>query len=376
MATVTFDHVYKRYGDVTAVSDLNLEIGDGEFMVLVGPSGCGKTTSLRMIAGLEEITEGQLRIGDRVVNDVAPKDRDIAMVFQSYALYPHMSVRDNLAFGLKLRKVPKADIEKRISEAAGILQLEKLLDRKPKELSGGQRQRVALGRAIVREPAVFLMDEPLSNLDAKLRVQTRAEIARLHQRLGTTMVYVTHDQVEAMTMGQRIAVMSDGLLQQVGTPQQLYDHPVNRFVAGFIGSPSMNFVETDVPDGDGEIETTDLTVPVPSAFKEGMAGMDGKVVVGFRPEHLELGEVEGPAAVLRGTADVVEYLGNEELLHVTSGGKDIVAIVDSSYRVKPGDVVTLKLPADKLHMFHAESGLTINRSLAESAAVPVAVSAA
>ena len=375
MATVTFDHVYKRYGDVTAVSDLNLEIGDGEFMVLVGPSGCGKTTSLRMIAGLEEISDGQLRIGDRVVNDVAPKDRDIAMVFQSYALYPHMSVRDNLAFGLKLRKVPKSDIDKRISEAAGILQLEKLLDRKPKELSGGQRQRVALGRAIVREPAVFLMDEPLSNLDAKLRVQTRAEIARLHQRLGTTMVYVTHDQVEAMTMGQRIAVMSDGLLQQVGTPQQLYDHPINRFVAGFIGSPSMNFVETNVPDGDGEIVTDDLTVPVPAAFKEGMAGMDGKVVVGFRPEHLELGEVEGPAAQLQGTADVVEYLGNEELLHVTSGGKDIVAIVDSSHRVKPGDVVKLKLPADKLHMFHAETGLTINRSLAEAAAVPVAASA-
>ncbi len=212
-------------------------------MVLVGPSGCGKTTSLRMIAGLEEISEGELRIGDKVVNDVAPKDRDIAMVFQSYALYPHMSVRDNLAFGLKLRKVAKTEIDKRISEAAGILQLERLLDRKPKELSGGQRQRVALGRAIVREPAVFLMDEPLSNLDAKLRVQTRAEIARLHQRLGTTMVYVTHDQVEAMTMGQRIAVMSEGLLQQVGTPQELYDHPKNRFVAGFIGSPSMNFVE-------------------------------------------------------------------------------------------------------------------------------------
>jgi multiple sugar transport system ATP-binding protein len=367
MATVTFDHVYKRYGDVTAVSDLNLEIGDGEFMVLVGPSGCGKTTSLRMIAGLEEISEGQLRIGDRVVNDVAPKDRDIAMVFQSYALYPHMSVRDNLAFGLKLRKVPKSDIDKRISEAAGILQLEKLLDRKPKELSGGQRQRVALGRAIVREPAVFLMDEPLSNLDAKLRVQTRAEIARLHQRLGTTMVYVTHDQVEAMTMGQRIAVMSDGLLQQVGTPQQLYDHPINRFVAGFIGSPSMNFVETDVPDGAGEIQSEDLQVPVPPAFKEGMAGMTNKVIVGFRPEHLELGEVEGTAATVRGTADVVEYLGNEELLHVTSGGKDLVAIVDSSYRVKPGDVVQLKLPVDKLHMFDAESGLTINRSLHETA---------
>ena len=262
MATVTFDHVFKKYGDVTAVSDLNLEIGDGEFMVLVGPSGCGKTTSLRMIAGLEEISEGTLRIGDKVVNDVAPKDRDIAMVFQSYALYPHMSVRDNLAFGLKLRKVPKAEIDKRINEAAGILQLEKLLDRKPKELSGGQRQRVALGRAIVREPAVFLMDEPLSNLDAKLRVQTRAEIARLHQRLGTTMVYVTHDQVEAMTMGQRIAVMSEGLLQQVGTPQQLYDTPINRFVAGFIGSPSMNFIELDVPSRRGaELVQGSTTVP-------------------------------------------------------------------------------------------------------------------
>src|SRR6187431_875607 len=269
MATVTFDHVFKKFGEVVAVKDLSLEIRDGEFMVLVGPSGCGKTTSLRMIAGLEEISEGTLRIGDKVVNDVAPKDRDIAMVFQSYALYPHMSVRDNMAFGLKLRKVPKADIEKRVKEAAGILSLEKLLDRKPKELSGGQRQRVALGRAIVREPAVFLMDEPLSNLDAKLRVQTRAEIARLHQRMGTTFVYVTHDQVEAMTMGTRIAVMSDGLLQQVGTPQVLYDTPSNRFVAGFIGSPSMNFVETNVPDGAGDIRSDDLQVPVPSAFKEG-----------------------------------------------------------------------------------------------------------
>ncbi len=246
MATVTFEHVYKKFGDFNAVNDLNLEIGDGEFMVLVGPSGCGKTTSLRMIAGLEEITEGTLRIGDKVVNDVAPKDRDIAMVFQSYALYPHMSVRENLAFGLKLRKVPKAEIERRVKEAADTIQLGSLLDRKPKELSGGQRQRVALGRAIVREPAVFLMDEPLSNLDAKLRVQTRAEIARLHQRLKTTMVYVTHDQVEAMTMGKRIAVMSEGLLQQVGTPQALYDTPINRFVAGFIGSPSMNFIDVTV----------------------------------------------------------------------------------------------------------------------------------
>ena len=350
MATVTFDHVFKRYGDVTAVSDLNLEIRDGEFMVLVGPSGCGKTTSLRMIAGLEDITEGQLRIGERVVNDVAPKDRDIAMVFQSYALYPHMSVRDNLAFGLKLRKVAKSEIDKRINEAAGILQLEKLLDRKPKELSGGQRQRVALGRAIVREPAVFLMDEPLSNLDAKLRVQTRAEIARLHQRLGTTMVYVTHDQVEAMTMGQRISVMSMGLLQQVGTPQELYDNPKNRFVAGFIGSPSMNFVELPAAE---TLARGSISLPVPAEFGDAVKSVGSTVIAGFRPEHLTLGDVAGVHGTLSGTADVVEYLGNEELLHVTLGGDngEVVAIVDSSYRVRPGDKVDLKVPAAKLHLF-------------------------
>src|SRR3954447_14705573 len=264
MSTVTFDHVSKRYGDVTAVADLNLAINDGEFMVLVGPSGCGKTTSLRMIAGLEEITEGDLKIGDRIVNDVPPKDRDIAMVFQSYALYPHMTVRDNMAFGLKLRKLPKADIEKRVNDAAGILSLEKLLDRKPKELSGGQRQRVALGRAIVREPAVFLMDEPLSNLDAKLRVQTRANIARIHQRLRTTTVYVTHDQVEAMTMGTRIAVMNLGELQQVGPPQELYERPKNVFVAGFIGSPSMNFV--DVKADGTSVGGNGMTFPMPARY--------------------------------------------------------------------------------------------------------------
>ena len=271
MATVTFENVNKNYGDFQAVKDLNLEIGDGEFMVLVGPSGCGKTTSLRMIAGLEEITSGTLRIGDRVVNDVPPKDRDIAMVFQSYALYPHMSVRENLAFGLKLRKVPKAEIERRVNETAETIQLGKLLDRKPKELSGGQRQRVALGRAIVREPAVFLMDEPLSNLDAKLRVQTRAEIARLHQRLKTTIVYVTHDQVEAMTMGSRIAVMNDGVMQQVGTPQVLYDTPINRFVAGFIGSPSMNFTEVHLEGSDGTaklVGAADWSIPLPPRYKE------------------------------------------------------------------------------------------------------------
>jgi multiple sugar transport system ATP-binding protein len=369
MATVTFDHVYKRYGDITAVGDLNLEIQDGEFMVLVGPSGCGKTTSLRMIAGLEEISDGELRIGDKIVNDVAPKDRDIAMVFQSYALYPHMSVRDNLAFGLKLRKVAKADIEKRINEAAGILQLEKLLDRKPKELSGGQRQRVALGRAIVREPAVFLMDEPLSNLDAKLRVQTRAEIARLHQRLGTTMVYVTHDQVEAMTMGQRIAVMSMGLLQQVGTPQELYDKPRNRFVAGFIGSPSMNFVEMPVLTGGADLTHGSVSFPLPENYRRSVAAAGNVVIAGFRPEHLELGDVAGPFGTVQGTADVVEYLGNEELLHVSVNDNDIVAIVDSSHRVRPGDTISLKVPLPKLQLFaQGEDGDSLVRA-AEAAAV-------
>ena len=372
MATVTFDHVWKKYGDVVAVQDLNLEIADGEFMVLVGPSGCGKTTSLRMIAGLEEITDGTLRIGDRVVNDVPPKDRDIAMVFQSYALYPHMSVRDNMAFGLKLRKVPKADIEKRVAEAAGILSLEKLLDRKPKELSGGQRQRVALGRAIVREPAVFLMDEPLSNLDAKLRVQTRAEIARIHQRLKTTVVYVTHDQVEAMTMGSRIAVMSDGLLQQVGTPQTLYDTPANRFVAGFIGSPSMNFVDVTV-DGSGDGAklngASDFSMTLPPRLRESVGSTSGrKLVAGFRPEHLELNDAGSDALKFPGRADVVEYLGNEELLHVTAAGQDIVAIVDSSHRVKPGDALTLALPLSKLHLFDTESGISLASERATAAA--------
>jgi multiple sugar transport system ATP-binding protein len=363
MATVTFDNVNKMYGDFQAVKDLNLEIGDGEFMVLVGPSGCGKTTSLRMIAGLEEISAGTLRIGDRVVNDVPPKDRDIAMVFQSYALYPHMSVRENLAFGLKLRKVPKAEIERRVNEAAETIQLQKLLDRKPKELSGGQRQRVALGRAIVREPAVFLMDEPLSNLDAKLRVQTRAEIARLHQRLETTVVYVTHDQVEAMTMGTRIAVMNEGLLQQVGTPQALYDTPINRFVAGFIGSPSMNFVEVHM-DGTGEsarlVGPADWSIPIPPRYREAATPKAGKTLVaGSRPEHLDIGESGNGAGSFQARADVVEYLGNEELLHINAADQDIVAIVGSEHRVRPADIVNLVLPLEKLHLFDGETGLTL-----------------
>jgi multiple sugar transport system ATP-binding protein len=362
MATVSFEHVTKKYGDVLAVNDLNLEINDGEFMVLVGPSGCGKTTSLRMIAGLEEISSGELKIGDRVVNDVAPKDRDIAMVFQSYALYPHMTVRDNLAFGLKLRKVPKADIERRVKEAADILDIGRYLERKPKELSGGQRQRVALGRAIVREPAVFLMDEPLSNLDAKLRVQTRAELTRLHQRLRTTTVYVTHDQVEAMTMGSRIAVMSEGLLQQVGTPQDLYDHPVNRFVAGFMGSPSMNFLEVTV-SGSGEgvtLEAPGARIPLPARLRGVIGDTANKTfIAGFRPDHLEVGDQGSGAATIHGRADVVEYLGAQQLLHVTTAGKDLVAIVNATHNVRPGDELTLSLPLDKLHLFDAETGVSI-----------------
>ena len=331
-----------------------------------------------MIAGLEEITSGTLRIGDRVVNDVPPKDRDIAMVFQSYALYPHMTVRENLAFGLKLRKVPKPDIERRVKEAAETIQLQKLLDRKPKELSGGQRQRVALGRAIVREPAVFLMDEPLSNLDAKLRVQTRAEIARLHQRLETTVVYVTHDQVEAMTMGQRIAVMNEGLLQQVGTPQKLYDEPINRFVAGFIGSPSMNFVEVTTDDGGGDaarlVGPGDWSVPLPAKGRAVLEAPGSKHVVGFRPEHLEVGEIGGESASFQARADVVEYLGHEELLHVSAADQDIVAIVGSEHRIRPGDVIKLTLPLDKLHIFDGETGeaLTTDRAAANVSAAEAA----
>ncbi|MGH2408264.1 MAG: ABC transporter ATP-binding protein [Candidatus Limnocylindrales bacterium] len=359
MATVSFDHVWKRYGAVEVVKDLTLDIQDEEFLVLVGPSGCGKTTSLRMVAGLEEISEGSLKIGERVVNDVAPKDRDVAMVFQSYALYPHMSVYDNLAFGLKLRKIPKADIDRRVREAAKLIELTDLLERKPKQLSGGQRQRVALGRAIVREPAVFLMDEPLSNLDAKLRVQTRAEIARLHQRLRTTIVYVTHDQVEAMTMGTRIAVMSAGLLQQVGTPQRLYQHPINRFVAGFIGSPSMNFVAVTT-DGSGDHSALidgAVSVPVPDRLRDAVGPEAGRsLTLGFRPEHLQIGEAGDGAASLRTTVDVVEFLGNEELLHVRAGDHDLVAVVDARHRVRPGDVLDLTLPLEHVHLFDAESG--------------------
>jgi multiple sugar transport system ATP-binding protein len=361
LATVTFDHLYKRFGDdVVAVNDLNLEIGDGEFICLVGPSGCGKTTALRCVAGLEDISDGRLLIGDRVVNNVAPKDRDIAMVFQSYALYPHMTVYDNLAFGLKLRKINKQDIDRRVKEAAEILGLERFLDRKPRALSGGQRQRVALGRAIVREPSVFLMDEPLSNLDAKLRVQTRAEIARLHQRLGTTTIYVTHDQVEAMTMGDRIAVMRDGLLQQIGSPQELYDHPVNIFVAGFIGSPSMNFATAtadgkDLVLGGVKLELTGQQARAADSRPDG-----ANVLIGFRPEHIELANGQSAEAVrFPAKVDVVEYLGNEELIHAQTEGNEIVALLPSDKKVVVGDTVNFTVPMDKLHIFDPESEKTL-----------------
>jgi multiple sugar transport system ATP-binding protein len=371
MATVTFDHVWKRYGEVVAVNDFNLDIQDEEFLVLVGPSGCGKTTALRMIAGLEEVSEGTLRIGERVVNDLAPKDRDVAMVFQSYALYPHMSVYDNLAFGLKLRKVPKAEIDKRVREAAATIELSNLLDRKPKQLSGGQRQRVALGRAIVREPAVFLMDEPLSNLDAKLRVATRAEIARLHQRLRTTVVYVTHDQVEAMTMGDRIAVMNFGVLQQVGAPQDLYEQPVNKFVAGFIGSPAMNFVNVSATTENGRtiLKNDSLELPIPEGLRASVADGGKELTAGVRPEHFEVveGTPPGPGATIRAMTDVVEFLGNEELLHVRVGEHDLVAIVDASRRVRPGDVLDLWVPLEKIHLFDTDEGHALGRSAAAPA---------
>jgi multiple sugar transport system ATP-binding protein len=356
MASVTFDHVTKAYADdVVAVNDLDLLIKDGEFLVLVGPSGCGKTTALRCLAGLEEITAGQIKIDDRVVNRVPSKDRNIAMVFQSYALYPHMTVFNNLAFGLKLMKTPKEEIKRRVEEASKILDLERFLDRKPRALSGGQRQRVALGRAIVREPAAFLMDEPLSNLDAKLRVQTRAEISRIQQRLGTTTVYVTHDQVEAMTMGDRIAVMRDGILQQVGSPPELYTSPVNKFVAAFIGSPAMNFATVHADDG--KLKMGNQLLHLTGSRAKIAADRKGrKLEIGFRPEDLEIANGTGDGAVrFPANVDVVEYLGNQELLHADAEGNEIVALVPSDKKVQVGDKVEFTIPPDKLHMFDPET---------------------
>jgi multiple sugar transport system ATP-binding protein len=333
MASVTYDHVTKTFGDTAAVKDLMLEIQDGEFMVLVGPSGCGKSTALRMLAGLEKVSDGRILIGDRVVNNVAPQSRDIAMVFQSYALYPHMTVYDNLAFGLRNQKVQKKDIDRRVRKAADILDLGPLIKRKPKQLSGGQRQRVALGRAIVREPEAFLMDEPLSNLDAKLRVQTRAEILKLQQELGTTTIYVTHDQVEAMTMGDRIAVMSMGVLQQVGPPEELYREPRNLFVAGFIGSPAMNLVPAEVLDG---------------------VGGQGRIA-GFRPEHVELANGRGDGIAFEARAEVVEYLGDEQLVHLSRKDTAIQAKLPVEEHIGFGQELRLMIPRDKLLLFDAET---------------------
>jgi len=365
MAKVTLDHVWKRFGDVTAVHDISLEARDHEFLVLVGPSGCGKTTTLRMIAGLDDISEGTINIGDRVVNDLSPKDRDIAMVFQSYALYPHMNVYDNMAFGLKLRKTPKAEIKQRVEEAAEILGIGNLLKRKPKQLSGGQRQRVALGRAIVRNPAVFLMDEPLSNLDAKLRVQTRAELSKLHQRLTTTVVYVTHDQTEAMTMGNRIAVMKDGFLQQVDKPQVLYDYPVNTFVAGFIGSPAMNLLPGRVVQDGGvmSVQGDGFSVPLPdslagAARSEG----DGSVLLGVRPEHVQPARPGAPGEILA-PVEVVEHLGNEVLVYLGISGQTITARFPAGIAVQPQQQVSLNFDPNNLHLFDATSGNAIAHSL-------------
>lgn len=364
MARVQLKHVYKRYaGDVVAVKDFDLDIQDQEFLVLVGPSGCGKSTTLRMVAGLEEISDGELWIGDRLVNDVHPKDRDIAMVFQNYALYPHMNVYDNISFGLKLRKVPKNEIDRRVREAAKILDIEHLLDRKPKALSGGQRQRVALGRAIVREPQVFLMDEPLSNLDAKLRVQMRTEIAKLHKRLNTTVIYVTHDQTEAMTMGDRIVVMKDGLIQQVGTPTELYNHPNNVFVASFIGSPAMNFLNGQLVEENGSVyfraQGINLTIPEGRNGQLREKGVIGKeVVFGIRPEniHDEPMFLETYAnAKIHAEVEVVEMLGAEEYLYLIVGGQSVTARVDARAEIKAGANIALALDMNKCHIFDKET---------------------
>jgi multiple sugar transport system ATP-binding protein len=351
MASVTYEHVTKRFaGGTLAVNDFNLEVKDTEFMVLVGPSGCGKSTALRMLAGLEEVTEGEIRIGERVVNEMPPRDRDIAMVFQSYALYPHMTVFDNLAFGLKMRGTPKADIERRVNTAANILELGPLLKRKPRQLSGGQRQRVALGRAIVREPQAFLLDEPLSNLDAKLRVQTRIELQKQHRALHATFIYVTHDQVEAMTMGDRIAVMKDGVLQQVAPPREIYDQPANMYVAGFIGSPTMNFVPVSIQGKTAKASGFDIELPTAPGVEKG--------VLGIRPEALTEHPTDGhPGMDLK--VEVSEVLGADQFLYGGVGADTITARVDPNLKVSPGDRVRLGVDMRRLHLFDGPTGRAI-----------------
>ncbi len=365
MAGLSLKHIYKKYaGGVTAVSDFCLDIEDKEFIILVGPSGCGKSTTLRMIAGLEEISEGELYIGDRLVNEVAPKERDIAMVFQNYALYPHMTVFENMAFGLKLRKTPKDEIKRRVDEAARILDIAHLLDRKPAALSGGQRQRVALGRAIVREPQVFLLDEPLSNLDAKLRAQMRTELSKLHMKLGTTFIYVTHDQTEAMTMGDRIVVMKDGFIQQVDTPQNLYDSPTNVFVAGFIGSPQMNFIDAKLVEKDGKYVVefgNNFSVEVLASKAKGtnIADFVGKeVVLGIRPENLSDEEMvlsNAKSGVIECTVEVTEMMGSETYLYLNCDGNQMIARVEPNSTAKAGDKIKIALDVNRVHIFDKET---------------------
>jgi len=370
MASLALKGIYKRYpGGVIAVSDFTMNIKDKEFIILVGPSGCGKSTTLRMVAGLEEITEGELFIGDRLVNDVAPKDRDIAMVFQNYALYPHMSVFENMAFGLKLRKVPKDEIKKLVDEAAKILDITHLLDRKPKALSGGQRQRVALGRAIVRDPQVFLLDEPLSNLDAKLRAQMRTELAKLHKKLGTTFIYVTHDQIEAMTMGDRIVVMKDGYIQQIDSPINLYSNPVNKFVAGFIGSPQMNFIDAKLLKDEGKyiiefgsedsktVKGRKFYVEVPPSKADNPAlenYVNKELILGIRPECIHDEDIflsNAKTGIIEALIDVAEMMGAETYLYLTCEGIPLTTRVSNRSKARPGDIVKLALDPNNIHLF-------------------------
>jgi multiple sugar transport system ATP-binding protein len=363
MAEVELKNVGKKFGNVVAVDDFSLTINHGEFMVFVGPSGCGKTTTLRMIAGLEDITFGEIFIDGRKVNLVPPKDRDIAMVFQNYALYPHMSVYQNMAFGLKLKKVPKEEIDRRVKETAGMLGIFDFLKRKPKELSGGQRQRVALGRAIVRTPKVYLFDEPLSNLDAKLRVQMRLELKKLHEQIGTTSIYVTHDQIEAMTMGDRIVVMKDGKVQQVGEPLEIYMHPRNRFVAGFIGSPTMNFIEGVAVEKDGEdlfVRTEGLRLPVAPGKRDALLPYAGReVVLGFRPEDLSESDFSESPDTFEAFVDVVQPVGNQIYVDVKVGGRDLLASISPQSRVKTKENILLKARIENLHFFDPETETAI-----------------
>ena len=363
MAEVVLQNVNKNFDEVYAVKNVNLSVRDKEFMVLVGPSGCGKTTTLRMVAGLESISSGRILIDDKIINGLSPMDRDIAMVFQNYALYPHMSVYDNMAFGLKMRKFDRADIAQRVQDAAEILGIQELLKRKPRQLSGGQRQRVALGRAIVRHPQVFLFDEPLSNLDAKLRVQMRVELKKLHDRLGTTAIYVTHDQVEAMTLGDRVVVMKDGLVQQVGEPLELYNEPANRFVAGFLGSPAMNFATVGVRQSDGALwaEDAGIRIKVPGQIAGRLARFAGEqVTMGIRPEDLHVATEADPAELgFEAAVEVIEKLGSEILLDVAVGSNTMVASVEPSIRVNVRDRLRLALNPERLHFFDATSEAVI-----------------